>query len=165
MVVFNCIIEKFEKKGEKTGWTYLLIPARVADKINKNVRKSYRVKGFINQYPISGVSLIPMGEGDFILPLNASMRKGVQKKTGDKVKVQLAVDTAEKKLSEELILCLQDEPVAMNVFNVLPKSHQRYYSNWVESAKTSETRAKRITKIIIGLSTGLSFGETMKLDI
>ncbi|MCC7029539.1 MAG: DUF1905 domain-containing protein, partial [Chitinophagaceae bacterium] len=74
MIQFKAIIEKFGQQGEKTGWTYFLIPAEIAEKINKGVKKSYRVKGFLDETEISGVAILPMGEGDFIMPLNAELR-------------------------------------------------------------------------------------------
>lgn len=165
MLKFTTIIEKFDKKGEKSGWTYVHIPKSKANQIKEGVRKSYRVKGQIDRFAIKGVSLIPMGDGDFIIPLNATMRKGINKKVGDKVSLALTEDNEVKKISEELMACLHDDPEALAKFNSLPSSHQRYYSNWIETAKSAETRAKRITKTIIGITSGLSFGETMKLDI
>lgn len=165
MVSFKGQIEKFNKKGEKTGWTYVTIPLKIADKINKGVRKSYRVKGSMDDLSITGISLIPMGEGDFIIPLNAAMRKVIRKSIGESIHLKLELDKAEKALSEELVTCLEDDPVAHEAFYKMPKSHQRYFSNWIESAKTPETRVKRITKTMVGLSRGLSFGEIMKLDV
>lgn len=149
--------------GEKTGWTYVEVPAAVSQKIKPGCKKSYRVKGRLDEHPINGVSLLPMGEGDFIMPLNANMRKGIKKKKGEKLTLELEEDKAEKMLNTDLLVCLADAPEAEELFLRMPGSHQRYYSNWVEQAKTDETRMKRITKIIYGLPRGLSFGEIMKL--
>lgn len=162
MVTFTAIIRRFGQQGEKTGWSFLEIPAEVAEKLKPGTRKSYRVKGKLDNYKIEQVSLLPMGEGNFIIPLNAAIRKGIKKNVGATVKLQLAEDKRELEICPELIECLQDEPVARKNFEKLPPSHQRYYSKWILSAKTEETKAKRIAKTIEGLIINRTFGETMK---
>lgn len=165
MVSFNAIIEKFDEKGEKTGWTYFVIPAAVSNKIKPATKKSYRVKGKLDKHSIKGVSLLPMGAGDFIMPLNQEMRKAIKKRKGDSIKVQLEEDKEEKKIVPELLICLQDDPKALKVFQSMPGSHQRYYSNWIESAKTETTRDKRIAKTVKGLSLGMTFAEILRMEI
>ena len=165
MVSYTALIQKFGSKGEKTGWTYIEVPAEIAQQIKPNYKKGYRVKGKLDKFIIKEVSLLPMGQGDFIMPLNVAMRKGIKKKHGEKVLVTIVEDTNEKKISVELMICLSDDPQAFINFNNLPCSHQRYYSNWIESAKTEVTKAKRIGKAVRGLSLGLTFGETMKMEI
>jgi hypothetical protein len=165
MISFNALIEKFDEKGEKTGWTYFIIPAKISAKINPGMKKSYRVKGKLDKHAIKGISLLPMGDGDFIMPLNQDMRKALKKRKGDQIKVQLEEDKEEKKISGELLDCLQDDPKALKAFKSMPGSHQRYYSNWIESAKTEPTRAKRIAKTVKGLSLGMTFAEILKMDI
>lgn len=165
MISFTALIEKFDEKGEKTGWTYFVIPAKISAKIKSGMKKSYRVKGKLDKYSIKGISLLPMGEGEFIMPLNQDMRKALKKRKGDKIAVSLEEDKEEKKISAELIECLQDDPKALKAFETMPGSHQRYYSNWIESAKTEPTRAKRIAKTVKGLSLGMTFAEILKMDI
>ncbi len=165
MISFNALIEKFGDKGEKTGWTYIQVPAEMALKIKPNNKKGFRVKGSLDKFPIKGVSLLPMGEGDFIMPLNAAMRKAIKKKRGEKVLVKIEEDKEKKKICEELLICLRDDPKAFKNFESIPGSHQRYYSNWVESAKTEPTKAKRIAKTVRGLSLGMTFAEILRMDI
>lgn len=163
MVSYIALIQKFGKKGEKTGWTYIEVPGKIVQQFKPNQKKGFRVKGSLDKFSIKGVSLLPMGEGDFIMPLNATIRKGINKKIGEKVLIKIEEDTEQKKISEELLICLSDDPQALKTFQTLPGSHQRYYSNWIESSKTEFTKAKRIAKTVRGLSLGLSFGETMKI--
>jgi hypothetical protein len=75
MISFTTTILKFGQQGEKTGWTYILIPAELAGQLKPGHKKSFRVKGRLDQYPIKGVALLPMGEGDFIMALNAAHAK------------------------------------------------------------------------------------------
>lgn len=165
MINFNARIEKYDQNGEKSGWTYVTIPMKIAQQLNPGIKKGYRVKGKLDSTKINGVSLIPIGGGDFIIPLNKTIRGSIKKSKGELLKIQIEVDHEEKKPSEELILCLKDDPNTYQLFLSMPKSHQRYYSDWVNAAKTQPTKAKRIAKIMVGLSKGLSFGETMKLEI
>lgn len=162
MIEFNATILKFDKKGEKTGWTYIEVSSALAQKLLPKNKKSFRVKGKLDEFSINQVALIPMGKGSFILPFNNSMRKGTSKNTGDQVSVKIEVDNSPVKLSEELLDCLNEEPKAFQHFNKLPPSHQKYYSRWIQSAKTYETRAKRIASAINALMKGYNYGEMLR---
>jgi hypothetical protein len=162
MVSFKTTLRKFEEKGEKTGWTYIEIPVDVANQIKPNTRKSFRVKGRIDDFVLKMVSLLPMGDGGFIIPINNEMRKVIHKKEGKIVEVSLEEDTDEFVISPDLMACLEDEPKALAEFNKLPKSHQKYYSNWIESAKTIETKTKRILMTVNGFNMGMDYGEMMR---
>jgi uncharacterized protein YdeI (YjbR/CyaY-like superfamily) len=162
MIKFSSIILKFDKQGEKTGWTYIEITAAIADKLNPGYKKSFRVKGKMDDYNFDQVALIPMGEGHFIMPLKASIRKAIGKRKGAIVEVQMAFDNKEYELNTELMECLADEPEALHFFTSKPKSHQHYYSKWVESAKTDATKAKRIAMAVSSLAKKIEFGEMLR---
>ncbi|MCP9768684.1 DUF1905 domain-containing protein [Lacihabitans sp. LS3-19] len=162
MVSFSTEIRKYIKNGEKTGWTYIEVLREIADKLKPEVKTSYRVKGTIDKHKIAQVALVPIGEGDFILALNAEMRKHIKKQVGDKVEVVLEVDSDEFLMSPDLIASLEMEPEALALFESFPKGHQRYYSNWVESAKTIETKTKRIYMCLYGLLHKMDYGEMIQ---
>ncbi len=162
MTTFYTILQKFGEKGEKTGWTYVHIPADIAQEIKPNTKLGFRVKGTIDDFSIKLVALIPMGEGDFVIPINAQMRRGIRKEEGAMVTLNLEEDTDELPQSEELMICLEDEPKALEAFLKMPKGHQNYYSKWIESAKTIETKTKRITMTVHGLAMGMNYGEMMR---
>ena len=161
MIRFKAVLQKFGEKGEKTGWTYILIPKKTAQQIKKDCKRSFRVKGKIDEHPVHAIATIPMGEGDFIIAINASIRKAIKKIHGAEVKLELEEDTAKLKLSEELISCMKDDPGALKYFNSLPQSHRNWYSNWVESAKTDQTKAKRIGTVIKACSQKMTYAEMM----
>lgn len=148
MVRFTATILQFEEKGEKTGWSYIEIPAEVAQKIKPNTKTAFRVKGKLDDYSFEGISLVPMGSGNFILAMNATIRKAIHKNKGAMVKVSIAFDEKGYVIVPELLECLQDEPKALEFFTGLPKGHQNYFSKWIESAKTDATRAKRIAMTV-----------------
>lgn len=162
MIRFTATIMKFGDKGEKTGWTYFEIPADLADLLQPGVKKSFRVKGKLDAHPIKAIALIPMGGGAFIMPLNATMRKAIGKKLGSMLQVQLQVDKEEYQLNEEFMECLADEPKAQAFFNTFPASVQRYYSKWIESAKTDATKTKRIALAVTALSKKMDYGEMLR---
>lgn len=162
MVRFTALIKKFAEQGEKTGWTYIEIPAATAQKLNPGSKKGFRVKGRIDNYDYSMIALLPMGGGDFIMPLNASMRKEIKKQKGATVRVSMEVDSNEKKPPAELMECLEDEPHAFEYFNSLPKGHQNYFTNWINSAKTDPTKAKRIAATLNALNKKWDFGQMIR---
>ena len=69
MQQFTALIKKFSDKGEKTGWTYIEVPAAIAQKLKPGQKTSFRIKGRLDAYKFNGLSLLPMGEGTFILQL------------------------------------------------------------------------------------------------
>lgn len=164
MITFNATLLKFDKQGEKTGWTYIQVPAEIAQQIKPGIKKSFRVKGNLDAFAFRQVSLLPMGEGNFILAINAAMRKGIGKTKGAVVKVQMAEDTVQYQVNRELLECLADEPEALQRFTAMPASHQHYYSKWIESAKTTATRSKRIAIAVSGLAAKLDFGEMLRSE-
>ena len=155
-------IEKYGEAGEKTGWTYLHIPGEVAQVLLPGNKKSFRVKGLIDATPIEGVALVPVGEGDFILPLNAALRKKIKKGKGAAVHLMLEVDTKIILPPDDLLACLADEPQALHHFNSLPPSHRHYYTRWINEAKTEATRTRRIAQAVSTLARGGTFGQAVK---
>ena len=162
MITYQTTLQKFGEKGEKTGWTYVEIPAHIAHEIKPNTKLGFRVKGLIDNFSIKLLALLPMGEGDFIIPMNAQIRKGIRKEEGAMVTLNLEEDRDELPQSEELMICLEDEPKALEMFLKLPKGHQNYYAKWIESAKSIETKTKRITMTVNGLALGMDYGEMMR---
>ena len=163
MIRFETTIQQFGSQGEKTGWTYIPITAEQAGKLKSGNRKGFRVKGKFDDYSFRGLALIPMGGGDFILCLNATVRKAIKKRKGAKVKVQLDADDTFKIVPPKDVLeCFEDEPDAKNHFYSLTKSHQDYFIKWIESAKTIETRSKRIAQMINALARGWGYPEMLR---
>lgn len=164
MVELTTTILKFAEQGDKTGWTYIEIPADIAQQLKPGNKKSFKVKGQLDEYKITGITLLPMGNGSFIMALNATIRKNIHKGKGAMVKVRLLEDTKPYVIPGWLNECLDDEPKARQRFYKLPKSHQNYYIKWIESAKTEQTRTKRISQSIESLLIGTDFGEMIRMN-
>ena len=162
MIKFNTTILKFGSNGEKTGWTYIVVPADIALQLKPGNKKSFRVKGKLDQTAIKGMALMPMGGGEFILTLKAEIRKKLGKRHGAMLNVQLTVDNSEIKINTVLMECMEDDEKAKDYFNKLSKSHQRYFSNWIDSAKTDATKTKRIAQCLNALSRGQNYAEMLR---
>lgn len=159
MVKYTATMLKFEKQGEKTGWTYIVVPEDVAQELKPGNRKSFRVKGKLDKYAIEAIALMPMGDGSFIMPLNAEIRKGIAKRVGAQLVVQITEDDNPDPVTcPELMECLEDEPDALAFFNSLTKGHRNYFMKWIESAKTEPTKAKRIAQAVTALARKQDYG-------
>ena len=162
MVQFTTTIRQFDKQGEKTGWTYIDVPSDKSEKLMPGNRKGFRVKGKLDNFPIKGIALIPMGGGNFILTLNADLRRGIRKKKGAILNVKLQVDPDGYKLNEDFVACLNDEPAARKFFDTLTGSHRNYFSKWIDSAKTEPTKIKRIAMAVHALSKKWGYPEMIR---
>jgi hypothetical protein len=162
MIEFSTTILKFDKQGEKTGWTYISIPEKIALQLKSGNKKSFRVKGKLDEHPIEKVALMPMGDGNFIMAINAVMRKGIRKQKGDTLKIQLALDASPILPPSLLIECMEDEPEALEYFNALPQGHRNYFTKWIDSAKTEATKAKRIALVIKTMIRKMDFGAMLR---
>jgi hypothetical protein len=163
MVQFTAVIDRFGEMGEKTGWTYILIPPEKAQELMPGNKKAFRVKGKLDSYQIEQVAVMPWGDGSFLLAVNAAMRKGTGKKQGGTLDVRLELDKSDLEVPEELTEALADEPEALKAWEALAGSHRHYFIRWVSSAKGLDTRAWRVAATITSLLSGRSFGETLRM--
>ncbi len=163
MVHFNAVKKKFNERGEKTGWSYIEIPEEIASKIKPGYKKSFRVKGSLDNYAIERTSLLPMGGGSFVIPINATIRKALGKRTGAVIKASLTEDVRDVEINKTFLICLADEPEALEYFSSLPRGHRNYFGKWIESAKTEETKANRMAKAVTALSRKLGYPEMLRL--
>jgi hypothetical protein len=163
MVEFNTIILKFADQGEKTGWTYIEIPADIAQQMKPGNKKSFRVRGMLDGLAVSGMALMPMGNGNFIMALKAEVRKGIRKGRGAMLFVKLEEDIAYKvDIPADLSDCFDFEPEAFAFFNSLAKSHREYFIKWINGAKANETRAKRIVNTVNAMLRKWDYGQMIR---
>ena len=74
-----------------------------------------------------------------------------------KVKVVLYLDEEPSEIPEELQLCLQDEPRALEFFNSLAENERHNYVKWIYSAKTDRAKVARMAKAIDRLASNLKY--------
>ena len=163
MVEFTTVILQFAEQGEKTGWSYIEIPADIAQQMKPGNKKSFRVKGMLDAFPVNGMALMPMGEGNFIMALKAEVRKWIHKNAGAMLQIRLEADNDFKvEMPDDLQECFDFEPEAFEFFNSLPKSHREYFIKWIDSAKTNETRAKRIINTVNAMLRKWSYSQMIR---
>jgi len=136
-------LEKFQGKG---GWTFVQIPEIPQNKSNHF--GWVKVKGSIDDYEIKKYHLMPMGNGKLFLPVKAEIRKKIKKHEGDIVRVILYPDDEAMEVPAEFTVCLKDDPGADQFFQSLSESEQKFYIEWIYSAKKEETKISRMAKAI-----------------
>lgn len=163
MIDFNTIILQFAEQGEKTGWTYIEIPADVAQQMKPGNKRSFRVKGKLDELPIAGMALLPIGEGNFIMALKKEICKGLRKHRGAMLRVRLEPDNDFKyHTPADLLECFEFEPEAGDFFHRLTESHRGYFIKWIDSAKTEQTRANRIAHTINAMIRKMDYGQMLR---
>ncbi|TSD62680.1 DUF1905 domain-containing protein [Inquilinus sp. KBS0705] len=164
MVDFNTIILQFGEFGDKTGWTYIEIPADIAQQILPGNKRAFRVMGFLDNYAVSGMSALPHGGGNFILALRKEVCKAIRKSKGAMLRVQLQHDKDFKiEMPADLQECFDfEQPEAYEYFSGLSKSHQGYFIKWINDAKTEQTRANRIVNTINAAARRMDYGMMLR---
>src|SRR5690242_17240541 len=132
MIAFTTTIQQVKEYGDKTGWTYIIVPAKLAQQLIPGNRKTFRCKGLLDDYKFEGIALMPIGGGDFMMPLNATVRKGIRKSKGATLRIKLEVDTKPITPPADFIECLKDEPQAYEYFYSMTKGNQNYFTKWIE---------------------------------
>lgn len=165
MIKHSAEIEKFDSNGDKTGWSYVFIPQEVANQIKADNRREVRVKGFIDQLAVEGMCMMPVKGDGFIIPLRKELRKTLRKEAGAKVELQLEHHADFKiDLPDDLEVCLSQEDGLLEHFLSIPKSHQNYFINWLNTAKTEPTRTKRLVMIVNAIFHKWDFGMMIRQE-
>jgi hypothetical protein len=88
--------------------------------------------------------------GDYWVGVAAEHREKSGVKGGDKIEVELALDTAPREITvpEDLAAALAKDKVARAAFDKLSYSHKRQHVLAIEGAKAADTRARRVGKAI-----------------
>ena len=137
------LLEKFPCKG---GWTFTIIPEVQPDK--HSPFGWVKVKGSIDGYEFENYRLQPMGDGYLFFAVKAEIRKAIKKEAGDVVRIILYRDNDPLEIPKELVDCLKDEPNAYENFRQLTEGEQKKFVDWIYSAKTDQTKVKRIVATI-----------------
>lgn len=134
--------------GGKTA-TGIEVPAEVVTALGPSKRPAVRVTVGGHDYR---TTVAPMG-GKYWVPLSAENRAAAGVAAGDSVEVEIEVDEAPRvvEVPDDLSAALAADPVARAAFDALSYSNQRRHVVSVEGAKTAETRARRVAKVITEL--------------
>jgi hypothetical protein len=153
MTAFRFEGQLFRPEGVGT-WTYVDIPTEASAALG--MKGQMRVKGTINEHPFQSTAM-PHGDGSHYLLVNRALRDATGANQGDIVQVVIEADTSERSITvpEDFIRVLDGEPEARTIFDKLSYSHKKEYVEWIESAKQTATRQKRMEKAVEMLKGGV----------
>jgi Bacteriocin-protection, YdeI or OmpD-Associated/Domain of unknown function (DUF1905) len=141
------------KLAGKTA-TGIQVPDQVVAGLGSSKKPAVRVT--LNGYTYR--STVAVMGGVFMLPISAEHRAGAGVAAGDKVDVELELDTAPREVSlpADFADLLEGDASAKRFFEGLSYSRKQWYVLPIEQAKTPETRARRLEKAITMLREGQS---------
>lgn len=138
------------------------IPSDIIAKLKLKTKKEFRIKGMMDDVRFERLATYPIGEGNFIIAINADLRKKLGKKEGAMVIVKFELDSSEALQSQELMDCLAEDKEALKQFLSQTKSMQNYFHNYINTAKTSATKAARIVHSINAMHKKQNYGEMIR---
>ncbi len=139
------------KLAGKTA-TGVQVPDQIVAGLGSSKKPAVRVT--LNGYTYR--STVAVMGGVFMLPISAEHRAGAGVAAGDKVDVELELDTAPREVSlpADFADLLEGDANAKRFFEGLSYSRKQSYVLPIEQAKTPETRARRLEKAINMLREG-----------
>jgi len=132
--------------GGKCAWTFAEIPEIPMPKKSFGMLK---VKGRIDHYEFSNTHLMPIGNGYVGLAVKAEIRKKIKKQAGDTVHITLYEDKTPLIMPHELLICMEDEKDVLKKFESYSDGQKKAFIDWINSAKSQETKANRIARTIM----------------
>jgi hypothetical protein len=131
--------------GGKTA-TGIRVPEEVVTGLGSHRRPPVRVTVGAHTYR---TTVAPMG-GAYFVPLSAENRNLAGVAAGDRVDVDIELDTAPREVTvpAELAAALEREPGVRQAFDALSTSRRREHARQVETAKAEATRQRRIAKVL-----------------
>jgi hypothetical protein len=137
---FRAVVEAAPRGG-----TYVVVPAPVVAALGGKGR--IPVRATFDGVPYRG-SIATMG-GQKVLGLLAAIRDQVGAGIGDEVTVTVEGDTAERTVEVPPDLAAALAAAGLwAAFDGLSHSHRREYVNWIEGAKQTATRARRVDQTV-----------------
>lgn len=147
------LLFKTEGKG---GWTFVEIPEIPMPKSSFGM---FKVKGKIDDHEFSNINLMPIGNGNIGLAVKSEVRKKIKKQAGDIVHITIYEDKSLLIIPEELLLCMEYEDGILEKFKNYSDGQKKAFVDWINSAKTEQTKAERIAKTIIMIQDGMKFSD------
>jgi hypothetical protein len=146
--IFTAILEQHESGMDAA---YVSIPFDVEEVYG--TRGQVKVKVLFDKQPY----LANMGGGCHVLGVRKDIRQAINKTIGDKIMVELELDTEERVVDvpDDLKKMLAKNKKAKDFFDSLSFTNRKEYAVWIASAKKEETRDKRLQETIRKLVAGL----------
>lgn len=134
---------RLSASGNNTG---IEVPPDVIEKLGAGNRPAVSVD--INGYVYR--STVAVMGGKHLIGVSAAIRKETGLRAGDPITVSLTVETSPRTVDVpgDLAAALDAVPGTQAFFDKLSNSLQRYHVDNVNSAKTDETRRRRIDRAV-----------------
>ncbi len=130
-------------------WTYLATCRNPYAKLPVKTANTFLWHGQVEGLPLKS-TLSPRGGGSYRLHIHSNIWRKLRIDAGDSVEVMLQVDRAPRDpvLPHDLAGGLAEEPRALATFNSLTPALRRQIVRYVDMAKHSNTREKRIRLMV-----------------
>ena len=144
-IKFEAIIKKIPDKDA----TYIEIPFNVEEVFGA---KRVKVKAKFDNIDYRG-SIVKMGGPCHMIGITKDIRKKIGKDEGDIISVEVEKDEEERvvEVPDDFAKSMDENQEAKEFYEKLSYSSKRKYVNWINSAKKTETREKRITDAVLKL--------------
>ncbi|MBV8263566.1 MAG: DUF1905 domain-containing protein [Candidatus Eremiobacteraeota bacterium] len=146
---FEAQLVRHPKRADQGGWGLVNVPKS----IGKQLRGMTTIEGTINGHPFRA-ALEPNSSGSHSLRVNQAMRRGASADPGDKVQFAILGPEPEPKLPADLRVALSTAREAKTLWGDLTRLGRLDWMRWINSAKTPETRARRVRRTVEQLSSG-----------
>ncbi len=137
---FETILSAF---GNNTG---VVVPPEVLDALGAGKRP--RVRADLDGYQYR--TTVGVMNGQSLMSVSAAIRKETGLAAGDAIRVTLTLDESAREVTipVDFATTLRENAGTEEFFATLSNSLQRYHIDQITSAKTDETRKRRIAKAI-----------------
>ena len=144
-IKFEAIIKKIPDKDA----TYIEIPFNVEEVFGA---KRVKVKAKFDNIDYRG-SIVKMGGPCHMIGITKDIRKKIGKDEGDIIFVEVEKDEEERvvEIPDDFAKAMEENQEAKEFYEKLSYSSKRKYVNWINSAKKTETREKRIAEAVLKL--------------
>jgi bacteriocin resistance YdeI/OmpD-like protein/uncharacterized protein DUF1905 len=132
--------------------TGIRVPAEVVAGLGRGKKPPVRVT--INGHTYRS-TVATMG-GEFMVGVSAENRLGAGVAAGDKVEVDIELDTEPREVTvpRDLKEALDGDANARRFFDGLSYSQKLWYATWIEGARKPETRQRRLVEAVSMLREG-----------
>jgi bifunctional DNA-binding transcriptional regulator/antitoxin component of YhaV-PrlF toxin-antitoxin module len=140
------------------GGAYVKVPSKVVTALGGAAR--IPVQATFNGIAYRG-SIVSMGGDTKVLGVLKSIRTELGVSPGDRLTVTVERDDAERVVTvpDDLAAAL-DAANLRDAFAALSYSHQREYVTWLDEARRSDTRARRVAETVERLDVGANRPDT-----
>lgn len=132
--------------------TGIRVPAEVLTAVGGGKRPKLRVtvRGYTYRTTVGSVNGVAM------LPVSADVRQAAGITAGDELDVTVEPDAEPREvpLPADLVAALDEHPEARQFYDSLSYSRQLAYVTWIEDAKRTETRSRRVAETVTLLVAG-----------